>query len=1403
MLAGLTLALCAALLSPATARAQTALVKNTGQTESLSVTVGILSSFKYSQAQQFTTGGNSAGYELGSVQLDIGDFQSTDEVRVSIYSDSSGSPGSSLHVLTNPSTLSAALDTFTAPADTTLTSDTAYHVVVEAPSGSFSLDGTESNNEDAGAASGWSIADDRHNRSSDTGSWGTHTRKLRMAVNGTAVPDTTAPTVAAILSLDSSPTKLDTLIWTVGFDENVENVDAADFSVTGTSATLSVMAQSGSTSFYDVTASGGDLADLNGEVTLSFAATQNIQDLAGNALTNTTPPPASDTRTVVVDNTAPTVTSVERQDPASTPTNSDTLKWRVTLNEDFGQAQSTDFSVAGTTATLEVVGVGVGFTPQVDVTASGGNLAGLDATVTLSFTTSHNIIDFAGNALTNTTPTGTNDNTYVVDNTAPTVAISDVPSASSAPFTAKFRFSQAVNGFALADITVGNGAASAFMGADGDTEYSALVTPTANGTVTVDVAAAAAADLAGNASTAAPRASSTYTASNTDTTAPTVTSVVRQDPASTPTNSDTLKWRVTFSESVKNVGAADFSVAGTTATPAVAAVAGSTSQYDVTASGGDLAGLDATVTLSFATGQDIEDMADNALANTTPTGTNDSTYVVDNTAPTVAISDVPSASSAPFTAKFTFSQAVNGFALADITVGNGAASAFMGADGDTEYTALVTPTANGTVTVDVAAGAAADRAGNASTAAARVSSTYTAPESETPGALRLEGGSVAHEGRVEMYYDAQWGTVCDDFWDHDNATVACRALGYANGSDGSILRRAFFGRGSGPIQLDDVQCRGDETSLLACPRRHNRAVGSHNCSHREDVSVRCVPNFPSIAQAPGLSAAPGSDGQWGPGETLKVTLTFSEAVTVTTTEGTPNLEVRLGDSVKRRAAYSEGSGTTQLVFTHELEPGDGVHTSAHAIGDSLALDGGFVQSAATGQNALLDHAGASIAGTPSTTPALTASFANVPDSHLGPGHRFRFHVNFSHAVTMSYVNMRDDVLSMLPTHGTVEKARRLAPPSNKGWEITIMPTSYDDIVITLPATGDCTDDSAVCTSGGQKLSDGISTLVAGLPAASISDATVHEGPGAQLRFVVTLSRALGPRQSDAVRYRTVDGTAKAGEDYVASSSYVFFGPGVTTRTLSIPVKDDSIDEGEETMTVELSQFSNGGRYGIRIEDGTGVGTIVNSDPMPKAWLARFGRTVGEQVVDTVTRRLDTVPDPGVQLNVAGRTFGTFTGDTAGAGTGESIDEAQARHRRLVAQLEAERRSEGDGISGPEPVSMSGREILAGMSLSMTGGSEEGGFASLWAGSAVSNFEGREDDLKLDGEVTSAMLGADFVTERITTGLILAHSEGEGSYLSDTDAGEVSSTLTGLYPTGATASPIACRCGARSATARAC
>ncbi len=338
-----------------------------------------------------------------------------------------------------------------------------------------------------------------------------------------------APSIASVVRQNpsGSSTNADSVTWRVTTNMAVDNVSLEDFDVSNlTGETIAVTANS--TTEYDVTVSGAGLGSLNNTITLGLAAGQNIQSNGGAVALTSFVPTGTDERTYTIDNTAPGVTSIDRQTPSGATTNSDTLVYRVTFDGAVSNLDATDFSVSGTTATVTNVGSAGG--NAYDVTVSGGDLATYNGTVTLSFTAGHNVADAAGNAL-NTTPTGTNNPTYTLDNTAPGV-----------------------------------------------------------------------------------------------------TSIARQTPSGSPTNADSLVWRVTFDGAVSNLDAGDFTVTGTTATVTNVASAGSNA-YDVTVSGGDLANLNGTVTLAFAGGQNIADAASNALTNTTPTSTNAPTYTLDNAAP--------------------------------------------------------------------------------------------------------------------------------------------------------------------------------------------------------------------------------------------------------------------------------------------------------------------------------------------------------------------------------------------------------------------------------------------------------------------------------------------------------------------------------------------------------------------------------------------------------------------------------------------------------------------------------------------------------------------------------------------------------------------------------------------------
>ena len=422
---------------------------------------------------------------------------------------------------------------------------------------------------------------------------------------------------------------------------------------------------------------------------------------------------------------------------------------------------------------------------------------------------------------------------------------------------------------------------------------------------------------------------------------------------------------------------------------------------------------------------------------------------------------------------------------------------------------------------------------------------------------------------------------------------------------------------------------------------------------------------------------------------------------------------------------------------------------------------------------------------PPAAPPLTAEFRSMPAEHDGRT-PFSFELHFSEDVPgLSYRTLRDGAFTV--TGARVTGARRLAQGSNRGWAVSAQPSAPETVTVRLPATADCAGAGAICLPDGRKLSGALAATVLGPPAARVADARAEEGTDDTLDFVVTLSRATN--KAVTVGYATSDGTATAGADYTQSTGTLTFAPGETVKTVPVPVLDDAIDEGEETMRLTLSSPS-----GVKLGDAEAVGTISNSDPLQKMWLSRFGRAAAGHVVEAVSARLSG-PLAGAQVTVGGQRI-----DLARISDGEGVAEAIAGLARALGAGGGPRPEAGpDGwpetrsawdypaSAGASARSLSGRELLLGSAfhLSHDGGGGGPGLAA-WGRVTTGGFDAEapaeRGRMRIDGEVTTGIVGADAAWNRWLAGVAVSVSAGEGRFEQPgVDSGTVESRLTSVQP----------------------
>ena len=224
-----------------------------------------------------------------------------------------------------------------------------------------------------------------------------------------------------------------------------------------------------------------------------------------------------------------------------------------------------------------------------------------------------------------------------------------------------------------------------------------------------------------------------------------------------------------------------------------------------------------------------------------------------------------------------------------------------------------------------------------------------------------------------------------------------------------------------------------------------------------------------------------------------------------------------------------------------------------------------------------------------------------------------------------------------------------------------------------------------------------------------------------------------------------------------------------------------MNDNGETVKVKISnaRLCNDASQTLSITRAEATGTIRNSDPLPQALMARFGRTVAVHVVERVEERMAAPREAGFEAQFAGRQLRP--------GMGRELV------RDFLSQLGASADRRGPGARGAlsgSPVAAAAGSMGLGDGNLLTGSSfvfnretRQGGMLSFWSRGARSSFAGREGPLGLDGDVRTTMVGADYAKGPMVVGLSLAHSRGQGGYhgLSSASSGHVASSVTGLYP----------------------
>ncbi|SFX70868.1 Ig-like domain-containing protein [Pseudomonas sp. NFACC36] len=1042
--------------------------------------------------------------------------------------------------------------------------------------------------------------------------------------NNYAVNDTVLPTASIVVS-DTALRAGETSLVTITFSEAVTGLTTADLTVANGTLTGLSSADGGITWTATLTPDAS-VTDTSNLVTLDNTG---VADLSGNAGTGTT-----NSNNYAIDTARPTATIVVTDTALSV---GETSLVTITFSEAVTGFTTADLTVAnGTITGLSSSDGGITWTGTLTPSAS------ISDTTNLVSLNSGSIADLSGNVNTGTTDS----NNYAIDTLRPTATIVVADTALSAGETSlvTITFSEAVTGFTLADLTVANGSLSGLSSSDGGITWTATLTPSSSisdATNLVVLANTGVLDLAGNAGTGT-TSSNNYAV---DTQRPTATIVVADNALRI---GETSLVTITFNEAVTGFTAADLTVTNGTLIGLSSGDGGIT----WTATFTPATNITDTSNLITLDNTGVSDAAGNAGSGTTDSNN----YAIDTQRPTasIVVADNTLGAGETSVVTITFSEAVTGFTLADLTVANGSLSGLSTSDNIT-YTATFTPSvgvSDASNLITLGNSGVTDVAGNAGSG--NTDSNNYVVDTLRPTATIVVADTSLSVGETSLV-TITFSEAVSGF-DNSDLTVTNGTLSAVSSSDGGITWTATFTPALGVVDASNVIVLANTGVSDAAGNTGTGTTNSNN--YQVDTNV---PTATVVIADSSLSI----------GETTTVTITFNEAV-----NGFDNSDLTIRNGTLSNVSSIDGGVTWTATFT----PSVGISDTSNVI----TLDNTGVRNGAN--NAGVGTTDSNNYAVDTVRPTATIV---VADTAIAAGETSLVTITFSEAVagfTSADLTVANGTLTGLST-------------SDGGitWTATFTPTNgvTDTSNIITLANGGIADLAGNVGSGTTNSNSYSVDSLRPTATVVLSDSTLRPGETAQvtitfseavtglsnddlsvangtlsavsssdggLTWTATFTPTVGV--SDATNLITLDNSGvsdAAGNSGAGTTNSANYAVETRLPTATVVVADNALKAGETSLvTITFSEavsgfdnsdlsVSNGTLSNVSSTDGgvtwtatftpgTNVSDTSNLISLDTSGVTNVSGNSGAGVVDSNNYAIDTVR-PGATIVVSDSTLG--------------------------------------------------------------------------------------------------------------------------------------------------------------------